>query len=106
VARAHDRVLTDPEPWVGVTDLRDSAVEVTLQAWVEVDDWWQVRADLIQQGKEALDAAGVEIPFPHQVAVAYDPPAPGPDPVEQPKPEPEPQTPPPAPRRRRLGRKA
>jgi small conductance mechanosensitive channel len=106
VARAHDRVLPDPEPWVGVTDLRDSAVEVTLQAWVEVDDWWQVRADLIQQGKEALDAAGVEIPFPHQVAVAYDPPVPGPDPVEQTKPEPEPQAPPPAPRRRRLGRKA
>ena len=106
VAGAHDKVLPDPEPWAGVTDLLDSAVEVTLQAWVQVDDWWQVKADLIEAGKEALDAAGVEIPFPHQVAVAYEPPAPGPDPVEKPKPEPEPQTPAPAPRRRRLGRKA
>ncbi len=106
VAGAHEKVLPDPEPWAGVTNLLDSAVEVTLHAWVKVDDWWQVKADLIQGVKEALDAAGVEIPFPHQVAVAYEPPAPGPDPVEKPKPEPEPQTPTPAPRRRRLGRKA
>ncbi len=106
VAEAHEKVLKDPAPWAGVTNLLDSAVEVTLQAWVEVDDWWQVKADLFQAGKEALDAAGVEIPFPHQVAVAYEPPAPGPDPVEKPKPEPEPQTPASAPRRRRLGRKA
>lgn len=106
VAAAHDRVLPDPAPWAGVTKLLDSAVEVTLQAWVEVDDWWQVKADLTQGVKEALDLAGVEIPFPHQVTVAYEPPAPGPDPVEKPKPEAEPQTPAPAPRRRRLGRKA
>ena len=106
VAQAHDKVLPDPEPWAGVTNLLDSAVEVTLQAWVQVDDWWQVKADLIQGGKEALDAAGVEIPFPHQVAVAYEPPAPGPDPVEKPKPDPVPQTSAPASRRRRLGRKA
>ena len=25
----------------------------------------------MQGGKEALDAAGIEIPFPHQVAVPY-----------------------------------
>jgi len=106
VAEAHEKVLPDPSPWAGVTNLLDSSVEVTLQAWVAVDDWWQVKSDLFQAGKEALDAAGVEIPFPHQVAVAYEPPAPGPDPVEKPKPEPEPQTPAPAPRRRRLGRKA
>jgi small conductance mechanosensitive channel len=106
VAAAHERVLPDPLPWTGVTDLLDSAVEVTLQAWVGVDDWWQVKADLTQGVKEALDAAGIELPFPHQVAVAYEPPAPGPDPVETPKPEPEPEPPAPAPRRRRLGRKA
>jgi small conductance mechanosensitive channel len=106
VAEAHDLVLPDPAPWTGVTDLLDSAVEVTLQAWVQVDDWWQVKADLTQGVKEALDAAGVEIPFPHQVAVAYEPPAPGPDPVEKPKPEPRPEPLAPAPRRRRPGQKS
>lgn len=71
VAAAHDKVLDDPAPWTGVTGLLDSAVQVTLHAWVKVDDWWQTQADLMQGGKEALDAAGIEIPFPHQVAVPY-----------------------------------
>lgn len=71
VAGAHGKVLDDPAPWTGVTGLLDSAVQVTLHAWVKVDDWWQTQADLMQAGKEALDAAGIEIPFPHQVAVPY-----------------------------------
>jgi small conductance mechanosensitive channel len=71
VAGDHEKVLPDPAPWTGVTGLLDSAVQVTLHAWVKSDDWWQVRADLMQGGKEALDAADIEIPFPHQVAVPY-----------------------------------
>ena len=71
VASAHEKVLDDPAPWTGVTGLLDSAVQITLHAWVNSDDWWQTQADLMQGGKEALDAAGIEIPFPHQVAVPY-----------------------------------
>ena len=71
VAQSHPNVLDDPAPWTGVTGLLDSAVQVTLHAWVRVEDWWQTQADLMQGGKEGLDAAGIEIPFPHQVAVPY-----------------------------------
>ena len=71
VAGGHDKVLHDPKPWTGVTGLLDSSVQITLHAWVKVGDWWQTQADLMQGGKEALDAAGIEIPFPHQVAVPY-----------------------------------
>jgi len=71
VAEGHGKVLADPAPWTGVTGLLDSAVQITLQAWVQSGDWWQTQADLMQGGKEAIDAAGIEIPFPHQVAVPY-----------------------------------
>ena len=71
MAGAHDKVLHDPHPWSGVTGLLDSSVQITLHAWVKVSDWWQTQADLMQGGKEALDDAGIEIPFPHQVAVPY-----------------------------------
>ena len=66
-----ENVLKDPEPWAGVTNLLDSSVEMTLQAWTSSGDYWQARADVVQAVKEALDAAGIEIPFPHQVAVPY-----------------------------------
>jgi small conductance mechanosensitive channel len=81
-AAAHEKVLADPVPWAGVTGLLDSAVQVTLHAWVKSDDWWQTQADLFEQVKVALDAAGVEIPFPHQVQMDHAPPPPGPDPTE------------------------
>ena len=71
VAEGHEKVLADPAPWTGVTGLLDSAVQITLHAWVKSEDWWQTQADLMQGGKEAIDAAGIEIPFPHQVAVPY-----------------------------------
>jgi small conductance mechanosensitive channel len=66
-----DAVLKDPAPWAGVTNLLDSSVEMTLQAWTASGDYWQAKADVFQAAKEALDAAGIEIPFPHQVAVPY-----------------------------------
>jgi len=69
VAQVHEKVLQDPAPWTGVTGLLDSAVQITLHAWVHSSDWWQIQADLMQAGKEALDAADIEIPFPHQVEV-------------------------------------
>ncbi|MDP3405500.1 MAG: mechanosensitive ion channel family protein [Brevundimonas sp.] len=70
-AASQEAVLTDPAPWAGVTDMLDSAVQLTLTAWVRSEDYWQTRADVFQAAKEALDAADIQIPFPHQVAVPY-----------------------------------
>lgn len=71
MAAGHACVLPDPPAWAGVTNLLDSSVEMTLHAWVASEDFFQTQADLFQGGKEALDAAGIEIPFPHQVGVPY-----------------------------------
>ena len=66
-AAGHDKVLGDPPVWTGVTGLLDSAVQITLHAHVLSGDWWQTQADLFQSVKEALDQAGIEIPFPQAV---------------------------------------
>jgi len=66
-AAAHGKVLGDTPVWTGVTGLLDSAVQITLHAHVLSGDWWQTRADLFQMVKEALDQAGIEIPFPQAV---------------------------------------
>lgn len=70
-AAAHAKVLPDPAPWSGVTALLDSSVEMSLHAWVLSADHFQTQADLLEQGKAALDAAGIEMPFPHQVGVPW-----------------------------------
>lgn len=68
-AAAESLVVEDPPIWTGLTALKDSAMTVTLHAWVLAADWWQARANLMKAVKEAFDREGVVIPYPHQVTV-------------------------------------
>jgi small conductance mechanosensitive channel len=77
-AKADKRILKDPAPWAKVTGLADSSVTLTLRAWTLLDVYWDARFDMIKRVKEALDAAGMSIPYPHQVAVTKGPAGPGP----------------------------
>ena len=61
---ADDRVMTDPEPMVAVTNLGGSSVDITARAWCARSDFFALQCDLRKTVKEALDAANVDIPFP------------------------------------------
>ncbi|WP_325891675.1 small-conductance mechanosensitive channel MscS [Grimontia sp. NTOU-MAR1] len=58
------RLLTTPEPTIGVVELADSSVNLVVRPWVRTADYWVVYFDILQAIKEALDAEGIEIPFP------------------------------------------
>lgn len=62
-------VRKDPPPSVNVSELADSSINFSVFTWANVEDYWQIRAGVLQDCKEALDAAGIEIPFPHQVEI-------------------------------------
>ncbi len=66
---AEPRIFRDPEPFVEVTNLGDSSVDISTRSWVKASDYWAVKFDLTRQVKEALDAAGVSIPYPHTTMV-------------------------------------
>ena len=64
------RVLADPEgPWARVCNLNDSSVDIQMRVWCKVDDYWDVRFDLIKAVKEAFDKGGISIPYPHVVEI-------------------------------------
>lgn len=63
------RVMTDPAPWVRVTNLGDSSVDLTSRIWVASADYWEVKFHLTQAVKEAFDAKGISIPYPHSVEI-------------------------------------
>lgn len=63
------RIFDEPEPFVKVTNLGDSSVDITTRSWVNAVDYWPVRFDVTKQVKEALDAAGISIPYPHRTIV-------------------------------------
>ncbi|WP_291736367.1 mechanosensitive ion channel domain-containing protein [Leisingera sp. F5] len=68
-AAADARVMQDPEPWVRVTNLGDSSVDLTARVWCEAADYWEVKFALTQGVKEAFDAKGISIPYPHSVEI-------------------------------------
>ena len=60
------RILNDPEPRVIVTDLGDSSVNMQLRFWIQDPlDKFSMNFEYTEKCKKALDAAGIEIPFPH-----------------------------------------
>lgn len=64
VMEKHEKVLKDPAPFVGVVELGDSSVNLAVRPYANPADYWDVYFDIYEQGKEALDAAKIEIPFP------------------------------------------
>lgn len=69
VLTSHPKVLKTPEPTVNVSELADSSVNFAVRPWCNVEDYWDVYFEVTENVKEALDAAGIEIPYPHQVEI-------------------------------------
>jgi len=64
-----EHVLQDPAPLVEVAGLGDSSVDFTVRCSVMNENFWPTQFALIATIKNELDAAGIEIPYPHQVEI-------------------------------------
>jgi small conductance mechanosensitive channel len=69
LAAADSRIKQEPEPWVRVTNLGDSSVDLTTRVWCDAVDYWDVKFAMTQAVKEAFDAKGISIPYPHTVEI-------------------------------------
>jgi len=65
--KKHPKVLDNPAPFVGVSGLGDSSVNLVVRPYCRREDYWTVYFDLYEQGKNSLDAHQIEIPFPQRV---------------------------------------
>lgn len=69
VISENPKVLQEPAPTVNVLELADSSVNFAVRPWCKTEDYWAVYFETMENTKEALDAAGIEIPYPHQVEI-------------------------------------
>ena len=67
IRRSLPFVLTLPKPEFRINELADSSVNIEILVWHPRDDWDAVGPHLLKVAKNALDAAGIEIPFPQRV---------------------------------------
>jgi small conductance mechanosensitive channel len=75
LARADERVFTDPEPVVWLVSLGDSSVNLSLRMWTKTSDYWGVFWDIQELAKETFDREGITIPFPQRTLHMVTPPA-------------------------------
>lgn len=66
---ADPRSQTAPEPFIQINNLNASSVDFLVRVWCSSADFFQYQADMKRRVKEALDAAGIDIPFPTRTIV-------------------------------------
>jgi small conductance mechanosensitive channel len=66
---ADPRSKSDPAPFVQVNNLGDFSVDFLVRVWCNSGDFFQYQADMKRAVKEALDAGGIDIPFPTRTMI-------------------------------------
>ena len=60
----NEKIIQDPVPFIGVTELGQNSVDLALRAWVKTEDYGDLRFEVLEQIKLTCDANGINIPYP------------------------------------------
>jgi small conductance mechanosensitive channel len=66
VLENNDRVMKEPAPFVGVTEMADSSVNLVVRPHCKPAEYWDTHFEISEAAKKALDANGISIPFPQR----------------------------------------
>jgi small conductance mechanosensitive channel len=70
------RIVAEPEPMVEVRALNASSVDLMLHFWIKEEKYEDAMVwEFLEKAKKSLDAANIEIPFPHVQLLVSDTPA-------------------------------
>jgi len=69
VLSSNAKILKTPAPTIAVSELADSSINFVVRPWCNAEDYWEVYFEVTENVKDALDKAGIEIPYPHQVEI-------------------------------------
>ncbi len=58
------RIMVNPEPFIALSELSDSSVNITVRVWVKAKDYWGVYFDMNENYYKNAEKAGLSIPFP------------------------------------------
>lgn len=61
VLKKNKKALKKPEPSIVVRDLTDHAINIAVRAWSKTPDYGDMISEILEEGKEAFEAAGISI---------------------------------------------
>lgn len=66
-----ERVAKEPAPFVALTALADSSVNIVVRAWVDSSEYWNVYFDMNEKVYKVFAQRGLNIPFPQMDVHLY-----------------------------------
>ena len=63
IIAADNRILKEPEPFIALSTLNSSSIDITVRVWVKQEDYWNVYFDMNKEIYETLPKHGLEFPF-------------------------------------------
>jgi small conductance mechanosensitive channel len=66
VLTTNEKVMSDPAPFVGVSEMADSSVNLVVRPHCHPEHYWDVFFDVNEAMKKALDKNDIAIPFPQR----------------------------------------
>lgn len=66
VLAGDSRVLADPAPFIAVSALADSSVNLVVRVWVKQEDYWAVFHETYRRIYDTFNERGIDFPFPQQ----------------------------------------
>jgi small conductance mechanosensitive channel len=66
VVNSNKLVLKIPESTIAVSELAANSIDFIVRPWVNTNDYWTARFELIEAVKIAFDKEGISIPFPQR----------------------------------------
>ena len=62
IIAADNRILKEPEPFIALSTLNSSSIDITVRVWVKQEDYWNVYFDMNKEIYETLPKHGLEFP--------------------------------------------
>jgi small conductance mechanosensitive channel len=61
---ADERIFKDPEPFIALSELADSSVNIVVRVWAKGADYWGIFFDMNEKVYKTFTEKGLNIPFP------------------------------------------
>lgn len=66
VIQADKRILETPAPYIAVSALADSSVNILVRVWVNTEDYWNVCHEMNRVVYDSFMKNGIDFPYPQQ----------------------------------------
>ena len=63
VCESHSKVLKSPAPMVRMSEHGQNSINITTRVWVNSEDYWNVKFDILEAVKAAFDESDIKIPY-------------------------------------------